>query len=299
MSIKTLYQRFRAWQKEPFKFEIEHGKVHHCANCGTDYEGEYCPACGQEEYYGPMSWLAIKQDIQRLLGPMEPDSTVSFILQIFGRPGYLIGDYLNGRRRICCSPMAALSVFALAAAYVFSITGKPNEVWAQALAEKGGLLGIVVEWLSSNVNWVILLQTFLLLIPTWLLFRYAPKHTRHDLPQGIYIQVFMASLVLTAAMLRTLVGTWVLSVVPLYYLIAYYQLFGYGLWGTIWRTLLCLGSVMCFFGVITMVVMYLAGMLSPARYSGNVMGLAAGLLLLIVGTVWLGWWISKKQQRQG
>lgn len=298
MSIKTLYQRFRAWQKEPFKYEIEHGKVHHCANCGTDFEGEYCPACGQEEYYGPMSWLAIKQDFLRLFGPAEPESTISFIKQIFGRPGYMIGDYINGRRKICCSPIAALSVVAVAAAYVFSITEKPNAVWGQSLAEKGGLLGVILNWLSSNVNWVILLQTFLLLIPTWLLFRYAPRHTRHNLPQGIYIQAFMASLVLTAAMLRALAGTWVLSIIPLYYIIAYHQLFGYGIWGTIWRTILCLGSVMCFIAVITMACMYFTGNITSAHYSGNVMGLAVVLLLLIVGAVWLGWWISKRQQRQ-
>ena len=181
---------------------------------------------------------------------------------------------------------------------MFSITGKPNEAWAQQLAIKGGLPGVIVGWLSSNVNWVILLQTFLLLIPTWLLFRYAPRHTRHDLPQGIYIQVFMASLVLTAAMLRALVGIWVLSIIPLYYIIAYHQLFGYGIWGTIWRTILCLGSVLCFIAVIAMAGMYLVGVISPARYSGNVIGLAVVLLLLIVGAVWLGWWISKRQQRQ-
>ena len=41
--------------------------------------------------------------------------------------------------------------------------------------------------------------------------------------------------------------------IPLFYYMTYRQLFGYGVWGTLWRNALSLGIIMYFFGAIMMV----------------------------------------------
>ena len=47
MNLKSIYQRFRKWQREPFSYETKPGVKYHCANCGNTFEGNFCPACGQ------------------------------------------------------------------------------------------------------------------------------------------------------------------------------------------------------------------------------------------------------------
>lgn len=78
-----------------------------------------------------------------------------------------------------------------------------------------------------------------LIIPTWLLFHFSPRHPCHTLPEGFFIQVFMGILMLIVDYLTFPLGDWISIAIPIYYYIAYQQLFGYSIWGTIWRLSLC------------------------------------------------------------
>lgn len=62
-----------------------------------------------------------------------------------------------------------------------------------------------------------------------------PKHT---MPEGFYIQVLMCPMMLVFAMLSDIDDIFLL-LVPIYYFYSYHQLFGYGIWGTTWRLILC------------------------------------------------------------
>jgi hypothetical protein len=85
-------------------------------------------------------------------------------------------------------------------------------------------------------------MTGFFLIPTWCLFRYAPRNTKHTLPQGFFITVFMAILVLFVECLIDLFGYYFYIMIPLCYFYAYRQLFGYSFWGNFWRVAITLGS---------------------------------------------------------
>lgn len=289
MNLKALYERFRQWQADPFtRKENQPLKTHECAGCGHTYEGDYCPACGQKHSVGKVDWRTIWDDLVSLVGLDKPHSFLAFFVQLFGRPGHMIGDYINGKRKVYSSPIGMLGILAGLAAVVATRSGSAESNWLQALAEKGGVIGSILDWVSGHLDWTILIQTALVLFPTWLLFRHSPRLYRHTWPQGIYIQIFMGSMVLTCIILRELVGDWVLILIPLFYYIAYKQLFGYGVWGTLWRTLLSLGSVIYTFGVIMMGISCLTGQyettLSPAAQTGIVIGLLAlGAAVLFLG----------------
>lgn len=259
MNLKQLYQRFHDWQLDPFQNKKTELKQHRCAGCGATYEGKYCPVCGQSHDVGKVSWRTIRNDLTSIFGLDSNQSALLFVIQLFGRPGYLINDYINGRRKICRSPVGMLGVLAVLAVLVNTVSPHPRADWVVLKSQTEGLVGTLLSWLADNLNWAVLIQTILLVFPTWLFFRKSPRNTRHTLPQGIYIQVFMGSLVLICIMLRNLLGDWVLSLIPLFYFIAYRQLFGYGIWGTCWRTLLCLGSVLLLFGGLMMAGMHWAG----------------------------------------
>ena len=295
MKLKELFQRFHAWQLDPnpLKTTFE-SRV--CNGCGTAYQGDYCPVCGQSHDTGRVNWSTLKDDVLSIGGLEERTSTVSFLLQLFGRPGYMISDYVNGRRYVCAEPISMLAVIAIAAALADKLIVNPSTEWISTMAASEGFLGTIFCWLMNNLNWAVLIQTFLVILPTMLLFRYAPRMPRHTLPQGIYIQVFMGSLVLICITLRILISDWILALIPLFYFIAYKQLFGYGIWGTLWRTFLCLGIIMYLFGNVMMVSTYLSKEFWEGVPVIGFIGMVIAFLALGAGVMILGWWISKKTE---
>ena len=111
MTFKEIFRRFRAWQIEPFQYE-DTVEQHVCVNCGHSYEGDFCPVCGQKNDEGRVSWKSVGQELIKIWG-MESRSLLSSVLQLLGRPGYLIGDYISGRRQVCYSPVSMLFVMAV------------------------------------------------------------------------------------------------------------------------------------------------------------------------------------------
>ena len=95
-----------------------------------------------------------------------------------------------------------------------------------------------VDWLRDNPAWALLLYTAFMVVPTRLLFRYAPRYPRHTLPEGIYIQIFMSCLIALFLALSSFLPAMEIFIF-IYYIIAFRQLFGFSIWGTLWRTLMC------------------------------------------------------------
>ena len=298
MDIKALLQRFRAWQIEPYQFNYRSKKSHQCFTCGTNFDGDYCPLCGQAYEKGPVGWSPEDKPHKLFFGLLEPGSIGSFIIQILGRPGYMISDFLKGRKRITNSPLKVLCYFAAATLLVLSLTGTNTSEWVESVDGDLGLFGVCLAWMSEHMDWAVLIQASFLIFPVWALFRFAPKHSHHNLLEGFFIQAFMTAIVLVCIMLRVLISDWLILLVPICNFIAYRQLFGYGVWGTLWRTLLSLGIVMYVFAVISMMGLCLAGRYQSTHSTGAIIAMAIASIAIGVGVVWLGWWISKKTEHK-
>ena len=296
MSLKSLYHRFRAWQQKPVTFSCTSEGDHTCVNCGQVFEGDYCPVCGQKYDVGPASWDSVIKDFMLMRG-IGARGALSHLLQMLGRPGYLISDYIKGRRRVCTDPLTVLFFLAVFAILILNLVGKGGADETLSAAGSQGVMGFIFQWLSSHLEWAVIIETALLIFPTWLLFRFSPKHTRHTLPDGIYIQLFMGSLVLLFIVLRALIGQWVAVLIPIYYFIAYRQLFGYGIWGTLWRTLLSIGIIFYFFGVAMMVSLRISKEFWAEHTTWEFLSMFGAFLLLGAGILYFGYWISKRTAR--
>lgn len=296
MDLKTLYRRFRAWQIEPYHFKYESEKSHKCFNCGEEFTGNFCPVCGQYYNEGPVDWSPDDEVHKPLWGLLEPGTLLSFIIQLIGRPGYMISDYLKGRKQVTCSPLEVLYYFGAAAFFVFSFTGKDGSGWVQYVEGRYNVIGKGLEWMLNHLDWAILIVTTFHILPVWLLFRFAPKHSHHKLKEGFYIQAFMAPLVLICLMLRALISDWLILLIPLYAFVVYHQLFGYGLWGTLWRTLLGLGVVLYIFMVILVLWIWLSGRYVTVFSTGIHIAIAVALIAVGLGVVWIGYRIGKKTE---
>ena len=93
--LKERYRRFREWKKLPHKVEPLSAEQYECANCGMQYEGNFCPRCGQSSRVGRYSFknaLLLFLDVWGL-GSRGIFRTIRDLLL---RPGYLIRDYLKG-----------------------------------------------------------------------------------------------------------------------------------------------------------------------------------------------------------
>ena len=82
-----------------------------CLNCGTEFEGKFCPECGQSAETGRFTMKFIWENL--LAAFISKDGGIWFTLKnLFTRPGAMIVEILNGKRRRYFSPFPML-IFAL------------------------------------------------------------------------------------------------------------------------------------------------------------------------------------------
>ena len=92
--LKEKYNRFKEWQLQPHQVAPLVNEPHECATCGTHYEGNYCPRCGQSAKIGRYSF---KKAFLLFLDVWGLGNRGMFrtIRDLILRPGYMIRDYLQ------------------------------------------------------------------------------------------------------------------------------------------------------------------------------------------------------------
>ena len=247
----TILQKFRRWQRQPFSYPLQNENEQHCHNCDHTFVGNFCPYCGQKAGTGRITWTAIWQNILTLWG-MNSKSYPLTLLQLYLRPGYLIGDYLDGRRQHASSPVSTFFATALLFT-LLELALLPNAPEPEAVSEMGNTwLGHGLNWAYESDDWGQLFLGVFIIPFTWLFFRNSPRHTRHTWPEGFFVQVMVMTALIPVNFLTDLsplLGcdlSFLLGIIPLYYVCVYRQLFGYSWLSTLWRTVLCLAGL-CFF----------------------------------------------------
>lgn len=270
---------------------------HHCANCGQDFIGKYCPFCGQKAGIGRITWQTVREGVMLLWG-MESHSMPYSVFQLLLRPGYFIRDYLSGRRQISYPPVKMLFVVAIIFAIVRQLLGTPEE--PIEAKENMELFISVVNWMKNNPGWGMMTITLIFTIPTWFLFRFAPRYKRHTFPEGVFIQLFMSTLILTCSLLEILFSPFFL-LIPFFYYLTYRQLFGYSPWGTLWRLFFCLlvWSIAILLAAV-MTMMLTSKEVIPDENDDVKTVVTVFLIFLIPQVVLLaiGYWIGKRTEKK-
>ena len=220
-NLKQKYRRFREWQKRPYQVKPLSAEEHDCATCGTHYQGNYCPRCGQSSSIGRYSFknaLLLFLDVWGLGNRGMFRSLRDLLL----RPGYMIRDYLQGMQMAYFPPFKMfflLVAFSVVVDSGFNIRGenrfqsakddytskyttgveiandqmndpesKAEDKEAAAVAVKTMELGVkVFDWIQDNQTYF---QLFLLLVmsaPLYLFFRRSPNY-----PDIRYSEFFVA-----------------------------------------------------------------------------------------------------------
>ena len=92
---RVWWRAFRLWQRRPHELAPLVKQDHVCASCGTSFQGNYCPRCGQSAKIGRFS---VKKAILLFLDVWGLGNRGMFrsIRDLVLRPGYMIRDYISG-----------------------------------------------------------------------------------------------------------------------------------------------------------------------------------------------------------
>ena len=248
--LKRGFERLKRWSRRTPEFPVLSDEEHHCRCCGSDFRGNYCPRCSQKAEIGRITWRSVYLGVLDVWGMGSRSMTMS-IWQLLYRPGYFIGDYISGKRQLSFPPVKMLFIVALIYANVFfwffpDVLNLP--------VEEQGVTGYKL-WIREHYSWAMLVMSALAIIPTWVIFRNSPRHTHHTIPEGFFIQVLFQTLTIVLSLLtipldftQSLFSTAAYDLMILgYYFVGYKQLFGHGLWGTLWRQALVIACVVLVF----------------------------------------------------
>ena len=320
--IKEYWARYTAWQRDPMHIlstaketAAPTLKQHRCANCYTLFDSENCPNCGQKHNVGRITWASIWQGIMDLWG-LGTSSLPYTLWQLIWRPGYLIGDYISGRRQMSFPPVKMLVFVALFTHLVINwidpassstdTTGAPIEF--------DSFIDYIEEEFSRHYDLAALVICSFFILPTYLIFRDAPRCTRHTLPEGFFIQIFNA-----VVMLMWLGALYILSTCyeavfdesyVLFYLAMsaiifneyriYLQLFGYGYWATLWRFVMVLltALLLMFIFYLSTYCVFLALDGHWSRLANRILTLFIPFVSLIIGILAFCRWINVRTHHQ-
>ena len=116
------WRAFRIWQRRPHELAPLKEEQHVCASCGTSFEGNYCPRCGQSAKIGRFSF---KKALLLFLDVWGLGNRGMFrsIRDLMLRPGYMIRDYIGGMQTAYFPPF---KMFFLVTALFVLVTNGMN-----------------------------------------------------------------------------------------------------------------------------------------------------------------------------
>ena len=249
MSLSNVINELILLMSHPRANSTEIGDdVHACVNCGHEYQGNFCPACGQKATAGRITWDTVRSGMMDVWG-LGSRSLIMSLWNLIVRPGRFISDYINGKWQVSFPPVKMLVIVAVSLYFLGRLIYP--QFWVDLFDEGGeGPANVFEEalfWVVSHPEWAFLFVLSSLIIPTWFVFRHAPRNTRHTLPQGFFIIVFLSvqfylwlfalSFIFKMFDVGEDLGLTIsfVLVLPLLVFIDYKALFGYGWWGTLWR----------------------------------------------------------------
>ena len=114
-----------------------------CLNCGTEFEGNFCPECGQDARTSRFTLQFIWSNL--FVAILGRDGGIGYTIKnLFSRPGKMIVEILEGKRRKYVSPFPTLFLALTLYVLIFTATGTKNidlnmpEEWDTELTVKVG-----------------------------------------------------------------------------------------------------------------------------------------------------------------
>ena len=83
---------------------------------------------------------------------MHNRSLLFSLAQLFLRPGYFIGDYINGKRQVSFPPVKMLAIVAVLGVIVDFLTGAIHGMIQVDKDDRMSYITVVFSWLNVHLN---------------------------------------------------------------------------------------------------------------------------------------------------
>lgn len=80
-----------------------------CLNCGNEFEGAFCPVCGQSAKVGKLTIATLSDGLMRALFSFDKGIWRT-LGHLFSKPGTMITDYIHGKRASYMNPFSLLVI---------------------------------------------------------------------------------------------------------------------------------------------------------------------------------------------
>lgn len=80
-----------------------------CLNCGNEFEGAFCPVCGQSAKVGKLTIATLSDGLMRALFSFDKGIWRT-LGHLFSKPGTMISDYIHGKRASYMNPFSLLVI---------------------------------------------------------------------------------------------------------------------------------------------------------------------------------------------
>lgn len=153
-----------------------------CKNCGNSFEGKYCNQCGQSAKTKRIDYEFLWEDIQH--GILHYDKGIGYSLKkLFEKPGYVIEDYIEGKRVNHFRPISMMIIMATIYALIYHLLDLNDR---SDLDESSGF---VLEKVFEHYYWFIVATIPIYALTTYIVF----KKTGYNFYEFIIFEAFKCS----------------------------------------------------------------------------------------------------------
>lgn len=284
--LKACLTRYRNRQQYLASLPKIDETEHTCRHCGYTYKGRLCPQCGMSAKWKRFTPKQLMNSFLDIWG-MGNRPMFRSMGHLLWRPGYMIRDYLAGHFLSYFPPFKMLAILIVLTAFLVWIVGVEittptagttifkeieKEMSGNALLVMKGFEN-VVQTLSTNHLYRVLLENLLIVFAVWLVFRkreiVLDKTTKRslNLVETFYSQIYINCQfqLVTLGMILFKCNVPSIDLFPyavpdmLVIIVLAYdfrQLYGLSIWGTIWRTLLFF-TIIIFIYILLLILMAL------------------------------------------
>jgi len=181
MNFKQLTSIVRSGTLMKKKIEVPETTIH-CLNCGTEYEDSYCPHCGQ---YWKVRRITLSNIIETVSSNIFgfQSNLPRTMLSLLYRPGYLINDYLRGKRREYTNPFSLIIILAAITLFIskhfapedfHQLAKEFSEGHFQVDSAENDFTSLteqVMQFVNDNLGMFSIALLPILVIPLWLTYR--------------------------------------------------------------------------------------------------------------------------------
>lgn len=220
-----------------------------CKNCGESAQFNYCSNCGQSTETGRINFRYLSHEVQHSV--LHVDRGILYtIKELLIKPGYIIKNYLDGKRVDYFKPFAF--IFILGTIYglivhFLNVSPEKEMIPNGVSAEFSKSVETTIEWVYGHFSLVMLGFTFIAALSSYLVFRKSGYNYFEHLVMYSYIvgimmffQIISHILYYTLPVFWLIIATMLLSCCYMIWVLT--QVFRKGSW---FKTMI--KAIICFF----------------------------------------------------